>query len=168
VSRTTFVIALLAPLSLAACGRTISTVPVRGSEPAVAQLAGKWSGEYSSEESGRSGTIAFELRAGADTAQGEVVMTSRGDMQTAQSARAPELAGTATVSEVLTIRFVLVSCTEVSGVLSPYRDPGCGCPITTTFRGVISGDVIEGTFETTGAGFSHVTQRGRWRVARSS
>ena len=168
VTRTSFVIALVAPLSLAACARATSTVPVRGSEPAVSQLAGTWSGEYSSEESGRSGSIAFELRAGADTAQGEVVMTSRGDMQPAPSASALESLSPSTRSEVLTINFVLVSGTEVSGVLSPYKDPGCGCPITTTFRGVISGDVIEGTFETTGTGFSHVTQRGRWSVARST
>lgn len=158
--RATIGIALVTPLLISACVQAISTVPVRGSEPAVAQLAGKWEGEYSSEETGRGGSITFQLRAGADTAEGEVVMTA------APSATARESLGHAGRSDVLTIRFVVVHGDEVSGVLAPYPDPDCGCTLTTTFRGVILGDVIEGTFETTGAGLHHPTQRGRWRVVR--
>lgn len=150
--RATIGIALVTPLLISACVRAISTVPVRGSEPAVAQLAGRWEGEYSSEETGRGGSITFQLRAGADTAEGQVVMTTRGDARS--------------TPDGLTIRFVVVHGDEVSGVLAPYPDPDCGCTLTTTFRGVILADVIEGTFETTGPGFHHPTQRGRWRVVR--
>ena len=150
--RATIGIALVTPLLISACVRAISTVPVRGSEPAVAQLAGRWEGEYSSEETGRGGSITFQLRAGADTAEGEVVMTARG--------------GARSTPDGLTIRFVVVHGDEVSGVLAPYPDPDCGCTLTTTFRGVILADVIEGTFETTGLGVHHPTQRGRWRVVR--
>jgi hypothetical protein len=152
VFRATIGIALVTPLLISACVRAISTVPVRGSEPAVAQLAGRWEGEYSSEETGRGGSITFQLRAGADTAEGQVVMTTRGDARS--------------TPDGLTIRFVVVHGDEVSGVLAPYPDPDCGCTLTTTFRGVILADVIEGTFETTGQGFHHPTQRGRWRVVR--
>jgi hypothetical protein len=152
VFRATIGIALVTPLLISACVRAISTVPVRGSEPAVAQLAGRWEGEYSSEETGRGGSITFQLRAGADTAEGEVVMTARGNARS--------------TPDGLTIRFVVVHGDEVSGVLAPYPDPDCGCTLTTTFRGVILADVIEGTFETTGVGFHHPTQRGRWRVVR--
>lgn len=163
--RATIGIALVTPLLISACVQAISTVPVRGSEPAVAQLAGKWEGEYSSEETGRGGSITFQLRAGADTAEGEVVMTARDDARSAPSATARESLGHAGRPDVLTIRFVVAHGDTVSGVLAPYADPDCGCTLTTTFRGGILGDVIEGTFETTGSGF-HPTQRGRWRVVR--
>lgn len=162
----TIVVAIVAPLLLGGCARAIAPVSVRGSELAIAQLAGTWEGEYSSEETGRIGSISFQLRAGADTAEGKVVMTSRAEGQAPPSAVSREALGHAVQSEALTIRFVLASGTEVSGVLSPYRDPNCGCTLTTTFRGVISGDVIEGTFETTGSGFQHATHGGRWRVTR--
>ena len=41
-----------------------------------------------------------------------------------------------------------------------------GCTLTTTFRGTLKGDVIEGTFRSEGSGMSHIPQTGRWRVKR--
>jgi hypothetical protein len=72
----------------------------------------------------------------------------------------------APVNTPLFIRFVAVEGNQVIGVLDTYRDPDCGCQLITTFRGFLSGDVIEGTFESAGEGAHHLPQSGRWRVER--
>jgi hypothetical protein len=70
---------LVATMLLAAAGcraaPQAAPVPLEGSHAELAALAGVWAGRYWSEASGRRGTIAFRLRAGADTAHGEVEMT---------------------------------------------------------------------------------------------
>ena len=105
------------------------------------------------------------LRAGADTAEGDVIMQSHTDAD--PSVPDPSRASwdaARTNDEVLSIRFVFVTDDEVSGVLNPYRDPDCGCTLTTTFRGTLRGNVMEGTFHTEGSGISHMPADGRWRV----
>jgi hypothetical protein len=156
-----------AALGAAACTPVIMKTPVSGSPPAVSQLVGEWQGDYSSIESGRRGLIAFRLRAGADTAEGDVIMQSRTDADPSAPNAAPVTwDAVRTTQQQLSIRFVFVSETEISGVLNPYRDPDCGCTLTTTFRGTITGDVIEGTFHSEGTGMGHIPQDGRWRVKR--
>src|SRR6266496_4333197 len=61
-------------LLLAACAASQLPVPVIGPAGDVAALAGEWAGDYSSAESGRSGSISFTLRAAGDSAFGDVVM----------------------------------------------------------------------------------------------
>jgi hypothetical protein len=157
----------LAALSLVGCTPVIMKTPVTGSPVAVARLAGEWQGDYSSVESGRRGIIAFRLRAGADTAEGDVIMQSRDESDpTAPNVSAVPWDALRTTHQPLAIRFVFVSEDEVSGVLSPYRDPDCGCTLTTTFRGTLKGDVIDGTFRSEGDGFSHIPATGRWRAKR--
>lgn len=160
-------IASVAAVLGAACAPVIMKTPVTGPAPAVSRLVGDWQGEYSSVGSGRRGLIAFHLRAGADTAEGDVIMQSRPDGDP-QTANVPPSSWDAlrTTHEAIAIRFVFVSENEVSGVLNPYRDPNCGCTLTTTFRGMIAGDEIEGTFHTEGSGISHMPTDGRWRVKR--
>src|SRR5207245_5067121 len=68
---------LLLP-ALAACGASRSAVPVVGAATDVSSLTGEWAGEYSSVESGRSGSITFALRSAGDTAFGDVVMVPKG------------------------------------------------------------------------------------------
>lgn len=162
-----FRIALMAAMLGAACAPVIMKTPVGGTTPSISRLVGDWQGEYSSVESGRRGLIAFHLRAGADTAEGDVIMQSRpeGD-PSAPNVPSSSLDAMRTTAEALSIRFVFVSESEVSGVLNPYRDPVCGCTLTTTFRGTITGDVIEGTFHSEGSGISHLPTDGRWRVKR--
>ena len=140
--------------------------PVSGSRPAVSRLVGEWQGDYSSVESGRRGLITFRLRAGADTAEGDVIMQTRTESEPSAPNVTAARDGVRTTHQALSIRFVFVSETEVSGVLDPYRDPDCGCTLTTTFRGTIKGDVIEGTFHSEGSGMGHIPQDGRWRVKR--
>ena len=73
--------------------------------------------------------------------------------------------GGAAPSEVLTIRFVRAEGGTISGSLDPYHAPDCSCILTTTFRGELRGDVIEGTFTTAGDPMAE-RQPGRWRVTR--
>lgn len=105
-------------------------------------------------------------RAGADTAEGDVVMEPRGEPK----ASAPETGAIPPRAfgspQLLTIRFVVAAGDAVSGVLDPYRDPACGCALTTRFRGRLHGDVIEETFESAGSEIHHLPQSGRWRVKR--
>lgn len=161
-------IVLAAAAAAAACAPVVNKTPVNGPAPAVARLVGEWQGDYSSVQSDRRGLIAFRLRAGADTAEGDVLMQSRTEQDPSAPNAAVSWDAMRTTQQPLTIRFVFASETEVSGVLNPYRDPDCGCTLTTTFRGTIRGDVIEGTFHSEGSGISHLPRDGRWRVKRST
>jgi hypothetical protein len=155
-----------ASLATVGCTPVVMKTPVSGPAPAVSRLVGEWQGDYSSVESGRRGVIAFRLRAGADTAEGDVIMQSRVDYDPSAPNASLPWDAMRTTHQQLSIRFVFVSDTEISGVLNPYRDPDCGCTLTTTFRGKLQGDVIEGTFHSEGSGISHIPQDGRWRVKR--
>jgi hypothetical protein len=125
----------------AGCRATPSPVRVVGSPGDVSVLAGQWDGEYSSAETGRSGSISLRLVAGRDTAFGDVVMVPAGGARPlAPSATlgAPPPTATgrpAAGSQVLTITFVRVAHDSVSGALQPYEGPDCSCTLTTTFRG---------------------------------
>lgn len=160
------VAAVTLALSAAACTPVILKAPVSGSPTDVSQLVGEWYGDYDSIESGRRGSIAFRLRAGADTAEGDVIMEPRNmtDPSAPDAAIPRDAFGSG--KQALSIRFVVVNANQVTGVLDPYKDPDCGCTLTTTFQGTLRGDVIEGTFHSEGSSFGHIPQDGRWRVKR--
>ena len=161
------VIAVSGALTLA-CATKPTPVTVAGDAGDRVSLAGKWTGEYSSPTTGRSGSIVFNLSPSGDAASGDVVMVPRG----LDRPLTPYTAGNATAasvqspnaSQVLTIKLVRVSGDTVSGVLDAYRDPECDCPVVTTFTGKLSGDVIDGTFTTSGQ--TAAQQSGNWRVTR--
>lgn len=156
--------AVVLTASLVGCGGTQTPVPVVGLEADISRLAGQWEGEYSSVESGRSGSITFKLVAGADSATGDVLMTpqwlnrpSGGNMQPGPT--------TQPVAQPLSIRFVRVSGGQVSGALEPYPDPNCGCTLHTTFVGRLQGDTLQGSYSSVHEQTRDV-QKGRWRVVR--
>ena len=60
--------------ALAACAAPSPPVPVVGAPSDVARLAGEWEGQYSSVETGRSGSIFFHIVAGTDSSHGDVLM----------------------------------------------------------------------------------------------
>jgi hypothetical protein len=126
-------------------------VPVAGSD--LAALAGRWVGEYSSEATGRTGSIVFELESGDKVARGDVLMVPK-------DAKDPGV-----MPQVLTINFVDAAGGVLRGTMDPYRDPACDCQVQTTFVGRLSGDMIEGTFTTTPSGNAPITT-GRWKMAR--
>jgi hypothetical protein len=152
--------------ALAACAGPPTPVPVVGAAGDVAQLAGEWQGDYSSVETGRSGSIFFHIVAGTDSSHGDVLM----DPAVVGRQRVvgdPTAAAQAAVrpGQAIGITFVRVAGGRISGRLDPYTDPDCNCPLYTTFEGARVADTLEGTYSShheTGA----YTQHGRWRVVR--
>ena len=155
-----------ATLLVAACAANQPPVPVVGPSADIAALAGEWVGDYSSIESGRSGSISFTLRAAGDSAFGDVVMIPAGFGRPLAPWRGEMGAGPTQrpQSEVLTINFVRVEQRHVNGTLAPYADPQTGERLVTTFTGELSGNTITGAYTTRLP--SGATQTGRWTAQR--
>lgn len=162
----TIQLTLTLAIALVACQGAQPPVPVLGD---VAALSGRWDGEYGSRESGRSGSILFVLEAGADTAHGDVLMVpEEAELPPAPRPGDPDAMDWRRdrLAEPLPIAFVHAAQGMVEGRLAPYRDPACGCLLTTLFVGrLVSPGRIEGTFVSIhGEGGREV--RGWWRAAR--
>ena len=157
---------VLLPLALSACGASRSPVPLVGGSADISALTGEWAGDYSSAESGRSGSISFTLRAAGDSAFGDVVMIPKAWGRALVPWAQPNAGGgnQAPTSTVLTIRFVRVERGHVNGTLDPYADPQTGERLFTTFSGDLNGNTIAGTYTTRLP--SGDTQTGRWTVQR--
>ena len=153
-------------LALSACGASRAPVPLVGASSDVGALTGEWAGDYSSAQSGRSGSISFTLRAAGDSAFGDVVMIPTAWGRPLAPWREQNTAGgnQAPASTVLSIRFVRVEHGHVSGTLDPYADPQTGARLLTTFSGELNGTTITGTYTTRLP--SGDTQTGRWTVQR--
>ena len=122
-------------------------------------LVGEWHGEYTNPEAGRSGTIAFTLRAGESSASGKVVMIP---------GKADTLASAAAMARsVINISFMRKEGNKVTGTLDPYIDPTCACRVTTNFEGSFTdARTIEGTFTTVPSQSGAVVTGGKWKVTR--
>jgi len=157
----------LLPLLAAACSYSPPPVDVQGDDLALAALAGEWSGTYSSDRSGRTGSILFRLDSQGRTAFGDVLMIHRTEpappLDRDQVRMAWERRGERT--QVLRITFVRAEATDVFGVLEPYEDPDCGCRLETSFSGRIDGDRVQGTFISRHIESGEVA-RGEWSVHR--
>ena len=159
------VVAAFAILGATACRYRPEPIPIQGQRAEIARLAGTWVGEYSGATSGRSGSITFTLKAGTDSAFGDVLMIPAGGQNPIVAADNPaEHRLHARSPQVLQVSFVLIAEGHVSGTLEPYRAPDCDCLVRTTFTGSISGDVVEGSFVTRAPG--GYEQGGRWKVMR--
>lgn len=159
------VFGLLVGLLASACSGVGAPVPVSGD---TGILEGEWEGTYSSDQSGRSGHIFFWLDTGTDTARGEVVMYP----PSAQGISAPfDRSGPPEIdrprSEVLNIRFIRAEGGIVNGRLEPYRDPQCGCQLTTVFRGILKGDTLSGSFRSWHEEMQRWTE-GTWHTVRKA
>lgn len=156
---------LMALLSVTACLGAGAPVTVVGAAPDLSAIAGSWLGDYSSTETGRSGTVSFQLRATDDSAFGAVVMTPKGSAGPLRpwqnsTAKTP-------VPTELTIRFVRITGRRVTGALAPYADPSSGEPLFTTFQGEMIADTISGTYTTRPISGSSTGPTGTWRVQRT-
>ena len=100
------IIATAAALALLGCASSVPRIPVNADPQSMAGLTGTWQGEYSSTESGRSGSITFNLSAGADTASGEVTMLSRPYVVRRSTTDEPTGAEAQPISRTLSITFV--------------------------------------------------------------
>lgn len=159
--------AACAVLAVSACAANPSPVHVVGTSSEMTALTGSWTGEYSSVETGRSGSIEFTLKAGTDTAFGDVVMVPRA-LAPAPSEPRTAVGAIPPAPQVLQIAFVRVATHVVSGTLNPYKSPDCGCMLTTVFRGTITTDRIEGTFTTAHSDQMAPQQKGTWWVTRKA
>jgi hypothetical protein len=168
---TTFAIAA-ASASVLALGCVLRTpkTEVSADDFDLAPLAGKWTGEYTSQESGRTGDVSFVLRAGEVAASGRIEMIARESENASIAAYRPMVNGSlgVPVKQLLTIHFVRKEGNTVIGLLDPYIDPDCVCKVTTTFQGaLVDSRTIEGTFNTFSAERSHISNGGRWKVTRT-
>jgi hypothetical protein len=151
------------------CASRSPQIELTASDFDVSPLVGQWRGEYTGNETGRSGTIAFTLRAGEAAASGNVLMLPR----TADSTRAAadraagEDVSPVSARQVLTIHFVRKEGGNLVGTLDPYRDPDCACQVTTTFQGSFSNaNTIQGTFTTVPSRPGASVTGGKWSVTR--
>jgi hypothetical protein len=154
----------LAAALTAACASSPPVIRLDARPADVAHLTGEWHGEYSGGATGRNGSILFVLRPGSDSAFGEVLMVPAGysEPRTAHEAREQMRRP---IPRLLAVAFVHVEGGEFSGRMEPYRDPVCGCPLTTVFSGrLTTAEEIRGTFTTTAP--MHDTQTGVWQVRR--
>jgi hypothetical protein len=156
----------LLAVGAAACA-TAPPIPVEASRADIESLVGEWDGTYSSRDTGRSGSIWFKLSAGEDHAHGDVLMIPLGRLEPyyryLPDSRWPagERPG---ATRALTIRIAHLSGSLLDGRLDPYWDPDCGCEAVTVFRGRLSADTIQGTFDTRLDFGRHAS--GRWVAHR--
>jgi hypothetical protein len=155
----------LVALVLASCRYQPASVPVRGAASDIAALAGTWEGEYSSDESRRGGSITFTIRAGSDTAFGDVAMIPGvGAPLVAADAASHVHLQHVGAPDLLRVTFVSVSGGLVEGALEPYVAPDCKCVVTTVFRGALTDGRLTGDYVTQGE--NGLRQRGRWSLRR--
>jgi hypothetical protein len=153
-------------LVLAGCTYAAPAVPLHGGRADLAALHGEWVGTYDGSESGRSGSILLRISAAGDSAHGDVLMIPAGQPEYRVGEPTAIRAGEQPYVPVpLAISFIHAADGRITGRLDAYRDPACGCIVTTTFHGTVVGDLIEGTFSTehdrTG-----VLHTGHWRARR--
>jgi hypothetical protein len=162
----------LAALS-AACSNPPNPAPVIPVDAATkadrSALVGKWTGEYSSADTGRSGSIVFELKSGdkAD-AQGDVLMWPKGSKNAMAPSEVKALPEDQlkTMPQILSVSFVESKGKFVTGTMDPYIDPDCDCQVRTTFGGSIDGDVIIGEFTIERVDHPGKAAKGKWKVTR--
>ena len=152
-----------------ACALNLPPIRVDGPSAELDRLVGEWVGEYASDEYlGRSGSIVFILEAAQHFARGDVLMTphgSRTPFERRDPERSPGVRVLGVPSQSLTILFVRAENGELYGELDPYWDPDLQCEARTRFEGVLVGNAIWGTYQTTYVSpLGKAT--GRWRVSR--
>lgn len=156
---------ILATLLLGCSAQPLPEIPIAGSELDRANLTGEWVGRYVSPGNQRSGRVVFRLSEDGDVAEGDVLMVPHTGVVYEPINR--DRYEPPDPPEYLRVRFVRVSGSQISGALEPYRDPECGCILSTTFVGSISGNTIHGEFQSLG-GSGHRTQVGSWEAHRQA
>ncbi len=158
-------LALVATTS-AACARSTPAIELRSSDFDLDPLVGQWSGDFISTQPGRTGTIAFTLRAGESAASGNVVLIQKPDSLLTPEER--EMMANVPDRTVLKIHFLRKEGGSVSGALDPYHEAECDCTVTTTFQGTFTNPTtIEGDYTTVRAKPGTDIIRGKWKVTRT-
>lgn len=165
--RSSLVISLCLAASLAACARATPGIDVSSTDFDLDPLVGQWRGTYSSSSTGRSGTIAFTLRAGESAASGNVVMIPRPDSLLTPEEREAVENGGSNPRQVLNIHFVRKTGGSVHGNLDPYHEAECNCQVLTTFDGEFTNSTtIQGTYSTVPSVAGGTVSGGTWTARR--
>jgi len=164
MSRSALATIALATL-LGGCRYQPTPVPLQAEPADILALAGTWEGTFQSAQSGRSGSFTLEVRAGKDTAFGDVVMIPHGGQAfTAADVDSPAHVQHSPSPQVLRITFVRVFGGMVEGTLEPYIAPDCQCVVTTVFQGIQNRNTVNGQYVTHGA--IGLRQQGEWNAER--
>lgn len=152
-------------ITTVACSRGTPGIELASSDFDLNPLVGQWRGSFSSAQTGRTGTIAFNLNAGESAATGSVVMFAKPDSLLDPEER--ELAANVPDRTVLKIHFLRKEGGSVNGGLDPYRDPECDCTVTTLFQGTFTNSTtIEGSYTTVRNKPGSDIVSGKWKVTR--
>lgn len=117
----------------------------------MAVLSGDWDGSYWTASSAARGKLKLFIGAGVESEYGDVTLTTPlGEHPIADEG--PAHRAHTRLAQSLRIDLARVVDGRLMGVLEPYVSPDCGCVVTTTFSGAISGDTIRGTFARRGNG----------------
>jgi hypothetical protein len=159
-------VAALAAASVACASKPVG-VGVSSSDFDLAPLVGVWRGTYTNPQTGRTGTIAFTLRAGESFASGNVVMIPKPDSLLTPEERELLSDMPSGGRSVLKFQFLRKEGTNLTGTLVPYRSPDCDCITNTTFLGVFKDErTIEGTFTNVPSKAGSTITSGTWKVTR--
>ncbi len=157
---------LVATMSPACAGRSTPGIELRSSDFDLDPLVGQWRGNFISSQPGRTGTIAFTLRAGESAASGNVVLFQKPDSLLTPEER--EMMANVPDRTVLKIHFLRKEGGSVNGALDPYHEAECDCTVTTNFQGTFTNPTtIEGDYTTVRAKPGTDIIRGRWKVTRT-
>jgi hypothetical protein len=165
------VVALTLPL-LVALSCTLPDFRIEGSGEDFARFSGRWEGIYSSDESGRAGTVVFSVSKDGSQSRGEIIMIPRGWGKPLGANDERPAGERPDLLHALRFRLMRLEGDRVTGILEPYRDPDCGCDLETSFEGKLTHDVIAGTYrsralegkETTG----EEVMAGVWKVKKTN
>ena len=148
------------------CQSSQRPVNVYGQSVDLILLQGEWKGDYSSKDTGRSGTIEFILSADKDKAYGDVMMIPRGSGEPYHPVGyRDKVKVDPQFPELQSIRFVEILNGKIRGELAPYWDPEMQRQMYTFFEGELEGDTIQGTFESR-IDQSPIYFYGQWKVYR--
>ena len=159
-------VAAVAAASIGCASKPVG-VGVSSSDFDLAPLVGVWRGSYTNPQTGRTGTIAFTLRAGESFASGNVVMIPKPDSLLTPEERELLSDMPSSGRAVLKFQSVRKEGANLIGTLVPYQSPDCNCITNTTFLGVFKdAGTIEGTFTNVPSKAGSTITSGTWKVTR--
>jgi hypothetical protein len=168
MQRVRLIIAAVLSVSTLACATKPPGTEISASDFNLEPLVGVWRGDFNSAQTGRTGIVAFTLRAGESSAKGNVVMIPRPDSLLTPEEREMLENGTLAGRSVVPITFIRKEGGSMNGVLDPYRAPDCDCTVTTTFAGTFTdANTIEGTYTTVPSKPGASVTGGTWKVKRT-
>lgn len=131
----------------------MNQVPVKAEQSEKFDIAGAWEGVFEGVEDGQKGRMEFRLETGHHTGQSAIKVYDA--ERKGEAVRTLKLESI----EIENGRFV--------GQVAPYKSERCDCTIRTEFRGLVKGDVIDGSFTAVLEGTDgSKTRTGRWALYR--